>query len=220
MVHGVPIESSSHGSRGAAPVFSGSAAADESFDRHIIGRLILHAAAEAKRLGSSIGGRLGLDQEQLAAAAQFLHIDVFFDPSAELPFQEDEEEVMIRQILLSNCSGPGEISKWLAHVIARRGMEPNHLWEDLGLAERPDLTKLLLRHFTPLACKNTRNMRWKRFLYRSLCEAEGFSMCPSPTCDACSEFHICYSDDSGESVMARNNRAFNEANQNSLHDKQ
>jgi nitrogen fixation protein NifQ len=85
-------------------------------------------------------------------------------------------------------------------------MEPNHLWEDLGLVERPDLTKLMNRHFTPLASKNTRNMRWKRFLYRSLCEAEGFTMCPSPTCDSCSEFSVCYGDDSGESVLARNNR--------------
>jgi nitrogen fixation protein NifQ len=141
-------------------------------------------------------------------------MDFFVTPSEAARAEEDEEEVMIRQILLQNCSGPQQVSEWLAYVVARRGMEPNHLWEDLGLAERPDLTKLLLRHFAPLASKNTRNMRWKRFLYRSLCEAEGFSMCPSPTCDACSEFHICYGDESGESIMARNNRAYNESGEN------
>lgn len=209
MATAVPAEI--HQSRGA-PLLSRSAASDdESFDRHIIGRLLLHAIAESKQLGSSVASRLGLDGERLSAAAQFVHMDLFLDSPLASRDDEDEEEVMIRQILLQNCSGPQQVSEWLAYVVARRGMEPNHLWEDLGLAERPDLTKLLLRHFAPLASKNTRNMRWKRFLYRSLCEAEGFSMCPSPTCDACSEFHVCYGDDSGESVMARNNRAFNEA---------
>jgi nitrogen fixation protein NifQ len=203
-----------HHQSGAVPVSTAGAAADESFDRHIIGRLLLHAMAESKQLGSSVESRLGLDGERLSAAAEFVHMDLFLVPSQAPRADEDEEEVMIRQILLQNCSGPPQVSEWLAYVVARRGMEPNHLWEDLGLAERPDLTKLLLRHFAPLASKNTRNMRWKRFLYRSLCEAEGFSMCPSPTCDACSEFHICYGDDSGESVMARNNRAFNESGEN------
>ncbi len=206
-----------HLARGAAPVYSGGTAADDSFDRHIIGRLLLHAAAEAKRLGGSIESRLGLDRDRLNAAVQFVHMDPFLSASSEPSLPEDDEEVMVRQILLQNCSGPPDVSEWLAYVVARRGMEPNHLWEDLGLAERPDLTKLLLRHFAPLATKNTRNMRWKRFLYRSLCEAEGFSMCPSPTCDACSEFHICYGDESGESVLARNNRAFNEAHSGESH---
>jgi nitrogen fixation protein NifQ len=198
-------------SRSVPPVHAEDAAVDESFDRHIIARLLLHAVAESKQLGEPVVNRLGLDGERLNAAAQFVHMDLFLDPSLAARAEEDEEEVMVRQILLENRSGPREVSEWLAYVVARRGMEPNHLWEDLGLAERPDLTKLLLRHFAPLACKNTRNMRWKRFLYRSLCEAEGFSMCPSPTCDACAEFHICYSGDSAEAVMARNNRAFNEA---------
>ncbi len=203
-----------HHQSSAAPVSTAGTAADESFDRHIIGRVLLHAIAESKQLGSSVASRLGLDGERLSAAAEFVHMDFFVTPSEAARAEEDEEEVMIRQILLQNCSGPQQVSEWLAYVVARRGMEPNHLWEDLGLAERPDLTKLLLRHFAPLASKNTRNMRWKRFLYRSLCEAEGFSMCPSPTCDACSEFHICYGDESGESIMARNNRAYNESGEN------
>jgi nitrogen fixation protein NifQ len=215
MATAMPAEA--HLSRGADSVPHAGAAAEESFDRHVIGRLLLHAVAEAKRLGEPVERRLGLDRDRLNAAAQFVHMDLFLDPSLEPHAEEDEEEVMVRQILLQNCSGPRQVSEWLAYVVARRGMEPNHLWEDLGLAERPDLTKLLLRHFAPLATKNTRNMRWKRFLYRSLCEAEGFSMCPSPTCDACSEFHICYGDESGEAVLARNNRAFNETNATDRH---
>ncbi len=183
---------------------------EDSFDRHIIGRLLLHGIAEAHRLGKPMENVIGLRPSLLNAAAEYVHMDLFLSPSAPSSEEEDEEEVMVRQVLLQNCSGPDDVSEWLAFIIARRGMEPNHLWEDMGLAERSDLTKLLLRHFAPLASKNTRNMRWKRFLYRSLCEAEGFTMCPSPTCDSCGEFNICYGDESGEAVMARNNREFNE----------
>jgi nitrogen fixation protein NifQ len=167
---------------------------------------LLHGLAEAHHLSKSAEKVLGLRPNLLNAAAAFVHMDLFLSPSPLSSDEEDEEEVMVRQVLLGNCSGPEDVSEWLAFIVARRGMEPNHLWEDLGLAERSDLTKLMLRHFAPLASKNTRNMRWKRFLYRSLCEAEGFTMCPSPTCDSCGEFNVCYGDDSGEAVMARNNR--------------
>jgi nitrogen fixation protein NifQ len=123
-------------------------------------------------------------------------------PKAEV----DEEELMLRDLLLRNRTIASDINVWLAHIIARRLMEPSHLWEDLGLIARGDLTRLFNRHFPELAAKNTRNMRWKRFLYRSLCEAEGFSMCPSPTCDACTEFHICYGDAPGEAALIQNKR--------------
>lgn len=183
---------------------------EESFDRHILGRLLLHATAEAAQLQEPVTQRLGLEKEALHRLVGFLHLEEAFPASLiDGPLSFDDEEVMIRDLLAHNLANEGPIGAWLAAIVAHRAMEPNHLWEDLGLAKRPDLTRLLLRHFPALAEKNTRNMRWKRFLYRSLCEAEGFSMCPSPTCDSCSEFNICYGDESGEAIMARNNREFN-----------
>jgi nitrogen fixation protein NifQ len=85
-------------------------------------------------------------------------------------------------------------------------MEPNHLWEDLGLRDREELTRLLDRHFGPIACKNTKNMKWKRFFYRSMCEDDGFVMCSTPVCTQCADFHRCYGDESGESRLAQRRR--------------
>jgi len=177
---------------------------EDAFDRDVLLQLLLHTIAEAQNMGGAVNGRLGMSGDQVEALRRFLDAELGVPVAPD--YQPEEEEAMVRTVLMQNRSVPGEIGEWLACIIARRAMEPNHLWEDLGLHERPDLTRLMNRHFTPLAAKNTRNMRWKRFLYRSLCEAEGFTMCPSPTCDACSEFHICYGDDSGEAVLARNNR--------------
>lgn len=179
---------------------------DGAFDRDLLSHLVRHAEREAKTVGQPIEKLLGVTHAQLEVIAAFAGID---DPdliSGGGSPSPDDEELMLRELLMRHRSQPGDIGEWLACIIARRAMEPNHLWEDLGLPERPDLTRLLLRHFQSLAANNTRNMRWKRFLYRAICESEGFTMCPSPTCDACSEFHICYSDDSGPSALARNGR--------------
>ena len=58
---------------------------------------------------------------------------------------------MLRDLLLAHRSTPGDESRWLAAMIARRAMEANHLWEDLGLRDRSELSRLLARHFAPLA---------------------------------------------------------------------
>ena len=97
----------------------------------------------------------------------------------------------------------GSETDWLAAIVARRALEPNHLWEDLGLRARAELTRLLERHFAPLAAKNTRNMRWKRFFYRTLCEDDGFVLCATPTCTGCGDFETCFGEETGESRLAR-----------------
>jgi nitrogen fixation protein NifQ len=91
-------------------------------------------------------------------------------------------------------------------MIACRTMEQNHLWEDLGLRDRSELSRLLARHFAPLAARNTNNMRWKRFFYRTLCETDGIVMCSTPVCTSCGDFNICFGDESGVSRLAENRR--------------
>jgi nitrogen fixation protein NifQ len=179
---------------------------EQSFDRHVLGRAFLRSAAEADSVGESIADRLGVDPDGFAALTQYLGIEGLVEGAGQRNSDPEEEELMVRTLLLQNCSDAGPVAHWLACIIARRALESSHLWEDLGLAMRTDLSKLLLRHFPDLAEKNTRNMRWKKFLYRALCEAEGFSMCPSPTCDSCAEFHICFDDESGQSALARAGR--------------
>ncbi|MFH0302819.1 nitrogen fixation protein NifQ, partial [Bradyrhizobium sp. 31Argb] len=119
---------------------------------------------------------------------------------------ESDEGAMLRDLLLTQRSTEGDIGNWLAAMIARRAIEPNHLWEDLGLRNRGELSRLLSRHFAPLAARNVNNMRWKRFFYRMLCEGDGLVMCTTPVCTQCKDFNRCFGDESGESRMAERRR--------------
>jgi nitrogen fixation protein NifQ len=180
---------------------------NDDFDRHVLASILAAAVMD----GGSIAERAGLGEQELNE----LLAECF--PSAEvravawIAMPEsigDDETIMVRDLLLTQRSTDGEIGRWLAAMVARRAMEPNHLWEDLGLRERAELSRLLMCHFAPLAARNTRNMRWKRFFYRMLCEDDGFVMCTTPVCTQCNDFDLCFGEESGESRMAERRREF------------
>ncbi|MGQ0682354.1 nitrogen fixation protein NifQ [Bradyrhizobium sp.] len=178
---------------------------DNSFDQHVLASILAVAATE----GRSVAERAGLSAQDLSTlVAQWFPfaqgvVAAWSTPSGQA---EDEEIAMVRDLLLAQRSNKDDVSGWLAAMIARRAMEPNHLWEDLGLRERPELTRLLTRHFAPLAARNTKNMKWKRFFYRMLCEDDGFVMCATPVCTQCNDFDLCFGEESGESRMAERRR--------------
>jgi len=178
---------------------------DFSFDRHVFASILAVAAME----NDAVAERAGL------AAADFANLMAQWFPAAcamgvawhaEETTADDDEVAMVRDLLLAERSSEGDAGRFLAAMIARRAMEPNHLWEDLGLRDRSELTRLLARHFGPLAARNTKNMRWKRFFYRALCESDGFVMCTTPVCTECRDFDLCFGDESGESRMAERRR--------------
>jgi nitrogen fixation protein NifQ len=180
---------------------------NDDFDRHVLASILAAAVMD----GGPIAERAGLAEQELNE----LLAECF--PSAEVRAVAwiarpesigDDETIMVRDLLLTQRSTDGEIGRWLAAMVARRAMEPNHLWEDLGLRERAELSRLLMRHFAPLAARNTRNMRWKRFFYRMLCEDDGFVMCTTPVCTQCNDFDLCFGEESGESRMAERRREF------------
>ncbi|MDA9408818.1 nitrogen fixation protein NifQ [Bradyrhizobium sp. CCBAU 45384] len=180
-------------------------AIERNLDRHVLASILAAATMD----GGSLLERVGLSGAELAAL-----LERYF-PSTEIkaaeqasPFrwEDDEEIAMLRDLLLNQRSTEGDIGRWLAAMIARRAIEPDHLWEALGLRNRGELSLLLGRHFAPLAARNVNNMRWKRFFYRMLCENEGLGMCTTPVCTQCDDFNICFGEESGESRMAERRR--------------
>ncbi|MGJ4895843.1 MULTISPECIES: nitrogen fixation protein NifQ [unclassified Bradyrhizobium] len=180
---------------------------DIGFDRHVIASVLAVSAMEhgalAERAGLSTVELIALLAQLFPAAS----IDSSWLPITGAAAAPDEDEItMVRDLLAAQRSTDGEVGRWLAAMVARRAMEPNHLWEDLGLRERSELSRLLMRHFAPLASRNTSNMRWKRFFYRMLCEDDGFVMCTTPVCTQCNDFQLCFGEESGESRMAERRR--------------
>ncbi|MBW7962548.1 nitrogen fixation protein NifQ [Bradyrhizobium sp. BR 10261] len=181
--------------------------ADDDFDRHVLASILAAAVMD----GGPIAERAGLSEHELNNLLASCFPSAMVRAFGWMPrsgAEIDDEVVMVRDLLLAQRSTDGEVGRWLAMMVARRAMEPNHLWEDLGLRERPELSRLLTRHFAPLASRNTRNMRWKRFFYRMLCEDDGFVMCTTPVCTQCSDFDLCFGEESGESRMAERRREF------------
>ncbi|MBB4424067.1 nitrogen fixation protein NifQ [Bradyrhizobium sp. CIR48] len=182
-------------------------AIDSNLDRHVLASILAAATMD----GGSLPEKAGLCGLELAAL-----LEQYF-PSLEIKLaeqlsafkcEEDDEIAMLRDFLLKQRSTEGDIGRWLAAMIARRAIEPDHLWEALGLRNRGELSRLLSRHFAPLAVRNVNNMRWKRFLYRMLCEDEGLVMCTTPVCTQCVDFNLCFGEESGESRMAERRRDF------------
>ncbi|MGZ8409660.1 MAG: nitrogen fixation protein NifQ [Hyphomicrobium sp.] len=102
------------------------------------------------------------------------------------------EEPDLRRLLLDHRSRGVVEEEWLAAILARRSLGANHLWQDLGLFHRRELSKLLHRHFHSLAAQNVNDMKWKKFFYRQLCERDGILICKAPNCAVCTDFGLCF----------------------------
>ncbi|WP_407189996.1 nitrogen fixation protein NifQ [Bradyrhizobium centrosematis] len=174
---------------------------DTKLDRHVLASILAAATID----GGCLLEKVGLSYVELTALLEryFPSTKINAAEQASPIKQEDQEEIaMLRDLLLEHRSTQGDIGRWLAAMIARRAMEPDHLWKALGLRNRGELVLVLRRHFGPLAARNVNNMRWKRFFYRMLCENDGLVMCTTPVCDQCGEFNICFGEESGESRLA------------------
>ncbi|SDW55260.1 nitrogen fixation protein NifQ [Thiocapsa roseopersicina] len=124
-----------------------------------------------------------------AASRDFL--DAIGGATSSPEVRGDEREELVRLMLMHKAGdSPSEV--WMAHVVAAGCLASDHLWQDLGLWNRADLTALMRRNFPSLAGRNVNDMKWKRFLYKQLCEAEGIYTCRAPSCEVCTDYHACF----------------------------
>lgn len=185
----------------------------DAFDRHVLASILAIAAWEASQSAEGdIARHTGLDGAALAGLAEryFPHAkSMLRSVAGDLTRPEDEMALLD---LLWRCSSHGApLQLWLAAMIARRAQRPNHLWQDLGLDDRGELSRLMQRHFAPLAQRNAKDMKWKKFLYRMICRDSDYSLCTAPSCAECDDFAVCFGDESGESLLARGRRRVDQA---------
>ena len=113
--------------------------------------------------------------------------------SEEWPdLQRWEEMADLRKLLMQNRSGDDADKPWLTEIVIAGCMGNDHLWQDLGLWNRADLSRLMHDNFGPLASRNVNDMKWKKFLYKQLCEAEGIYTCRAPSCEVCADYQNCF----------------------------
>jgi nitrogen fixation protein NifQ len=96
------------------------------------------------------------------------------------------------RVLLDACSGPAATTAWVTSVLAHACLRPDHLWRDLGLGGREDITALLTRHYPGLVARNTQNLRWKKFLAYAAFEHADLPVAAAPGCADCEDHGRCY----------------------------
>lgn len=111
-----------------------------------------------------------------------------------LDLRQDEWQEL-HALLLQHRAGLDESERWLAAMVAAACLGSSHLWRDLGLPSRATLRQLLQDNFPALAQRNDRDMRWKKFFYKQLCEQQGGYVCRAPSCDQCSTYQECFGDE-------------------------
>ncbi|MEO7106917.1 MAG: nitrogen fixation protein NifQ [Rhodoferax sp.] len=81
---------------------------------------------------------------------------------------------------------------WLARTIAAACFGSRHLWQDLGLGGREDMSCLLRHYFTSLYALNIQSLKWKHFLFRELGLQRGQPGLRPPTCERCAHYPLCF----------------------------
>ncbi|MCB2059871.1 MAG: nitrogen fixation protein NifQ [Novosphingobium sp.] len=179
----------------------GTAKGADLFDLHVAASIVALAAGETERDGVSLAERIGLRPSEID------ELSALFFPGAVLNCSAspsvDQQEQALRDILWMNSAHASVFELLLSRMIARRSLRPNHLWQDLGLANRGELSMLMERHFPRLARRNSADMKWKKFFYRMMCSSEGFRLCAAPVCTECDDFEDCFGSEDGEALLAR-----------------
>jgi len=171
---------------------------DAPFDKHVLGSILALAISEASE--GAVGEKAGYSGWPDVMAALFPQAKPKLAGTAALAPADDE--ACLFDLLISNVTTGTAYECLLAGMVARRAQRPNHLWQDLGLRNRGELTALMAAHFAPLARRNRSNMKWKKFFFRTICRDGAYTLCTAPSCGECSDFDNCFSEESGEALLA------------------
>ncbi|HEX6734179.1 MAG TPA: nitrogen fixation protein NifQ [Azonexus sp.] len=129
--------------------------------------------------------------------ASFAHIRHEYFPGVDLPAVERQAPALpehdeLLGLLLGERAREFRSEALIATIVATACAGHDHLWQDLGLGSRDELTRLMWINFPSLARANSGDMKWKKFLYRLLCSREGIYVCPAPSCGVCTDFAQCF----------------------------
>lgn len=137
---------------------------------------------------------LGLNEAEFSAllARHYPGIKLVADCEQNIADPRALERDDVLALLLEHRVGNNMSEQWMAQIVTSACMASDHLWQDLGLWSRDHLSRLMTQNFPSLAAKNVHDMKWKKFLYKQLCEREGINACRAPSCEYCVDYLKCF----------------------------
>jgi len=116
----------------------------------------------------------------------------FADDRSAMDHERADERNEVLQLMLGHRAGKSDDEIWMAEIVTAACQANDHLWQDLGLGSRKDLSLLMDLNFPSLAAKNDKDMKWKKFIYKQLCITEGIYTCRAPSCEVCTDYAVCF----------------------------
>jgi nitrogen fixation protein NifQ len=102
------------------------------------------------------------------------------------------ERADVLALMLEHRAFKNMSEQWLAEIVTTACMANDHLWQDLGLRSRDYLSRFMKENFPLLAARNEHDMKWKKFIYKQLCDRDGVNTCRAPTCEYCVDYLSCF----------------------------
>ncbi len=169
-------------------------------DRHLFACLLSVAAQDPHEPAAALG--LTPDAVDTLLETFFPGVDgaVLADrptPAPGVPPQINDEvlAILLSHVPRDDSGRAVPASLWLARALAARAAHPGHLWSAMGLFARPELSAAIRRHLPTLAAANHKGMRWKRYLFKQVCDLHGAVLCKAPDCGLCSDYALCFAPD-------------------------
>jgi nitrogen fixation protein NifQ len=175
----------------------------DDFPTHVLASILAVSMAEAAARGRPLCETAGFE-DSAELIARFPHAAQELVAGA---LHRPEDEACLLELLTRGASSGSAFEVLLAGMVARRSQCPNHLWQDLGLGNRGELSRLMTAWFAPLARRNTQDMKWKKFFFRMICRDASYTLCTAPSCGECDDFDACFGEETGESFLAAVRRA-------------
>lgn len=140
---------------------------------------------------------LGLEAEDFGQLSKTFFRSLEFPCAAPSGRQADfsrmlERDDLIRYLHARAAYPERAETRWISSILVAGCLGEDHLWQDLGLWSRQDLSGLIAYNFPSVKAANNQDMKWKKFLYKQLCEAEGIYVCRAPSCDVCVDYSRCF----------------------------
>ncbi len=158
-------------------------------NRFLFAAMIASQAAHACCLPADLGlGEVGYRQ----LLAEYFPGCAITTSATGRPLERVPEWSELHQLLLDHRAGERQSEASIAAIVATACAGSDHLWQDLGLIDRGELTALMWVNFPALAAANSGDMKWKKFLYRQFCAREGIYVCPAPSCGECKDYAQCF----------------------------
>ncbi len=142
----------------------------------------------------ALSSGLGLDEKDFATLLtnHFPGVELVIRCTEHVLDPRALERDDVLALLLEHRAFKDSSEEWMAEIVTAACMASDHLWQDLGLWSREHLSRLMTQNFPALAAKNVHDMKWKKFLYKQLCEREGINACRAPSCEYCTDYLKCF----------------------------